>query len=121
MRLREKLKDHIVDKSKSKWNEKAINYDGEEIEIVPHSLEGEILLRTDVDERGRIKGWETISVEDMEAHLDRRDNPNNRPDETPTRGPHSGKPLRSLSSSEYDEQTRHKEWMDKWRQEGIDI
>jgi len=135
MSLREKLVDHIVSKLDgegnlkvgSKWNEKAINHDGKEIDEFAPGLEGEIHLETDYDEQGRIKGWLTIPVEDLEAHLGRRDTPNLRVDkiigakEGHVPGKFLGQNLRNLSPLEWEEHTGHKRWMDKWRQEGIDI
>ena len=127
MSLREKLKDHIVDKSKAKWNRKVINHDGEEIDEFAASLEGEILTGIDYDEQGRIKGWFTFTVEDMETHLERRDNPGLRadkvigPKEGHVPGKYNGRNMRSLTATEHEEHTGHKKWMDKWRQEGIEI
>jgi len=135
MSLREKLKDHIVSKLDeegklkvgSKWNNKAINHSGKEIDEFAPSLEGQILTEIDYDEQGRIKGWYTFDVEDMEAHLERRDNPSLRinkiigPKEGHTPGKFQGRNLRSLNAAEHEEHTGHKPFMDRWRAEGIDI
>ena len=120
MNLREKLKEHIIDKKASKWNVKMLNVDDEETEI-PHSLEGEILVDIVTDESGRVLMWGTISVEDMEKALNRRDKPNLRRDEVLDHPKFHGRNLRSLSALEYEELTGKKKWFDKWRAGGIKI
>jgi hypothetical protein len=120
MSIKEKLKEHIIDKKVAKWNIKMVNVDGEEVEV-PHTLEGEILLDTDIDETGRVKGWITIPVEGIESIMNRRDNPMLRNDELADNPKFNGRNMRNLSPSEFEELTGHKKWLDKWRKEGIEI
>jgi len=60
--IKAKLAKHIIDKSKPEWCAKMKNVLGQEWEI-PRTLDGEVLLRIDKDEKGRVKGVITITIE----------------------------------------------------------
>jgi len=62
--VRMKLGEKIIDKRKAEWKAKMPNVDGQEVEI-PGSLDGEVMLEVDKDPDGRVRGWITISTEDL--------------------------------------------------------
>lgn len=98
--LKDLLKDKIIDTSKPEWNKKKKNIDNQDV-VIPKSLNGEILLEEDTDEKGRIKGWLTISPENLEKVLTDIADPS-KPDIT-------------------EETTGLKKYIDKWENEGIKI
>jgi len=67
--LRSKLSKHVIDKSKPEWCAKMKNVDDEEVEIPP-TLDGQVLLEIDEDEKGKVRGFITIAVEDLAKQWD---------------------------------------------------
>lgn len=59
--VKAKLANIIIDKKVAKWNKSAKNSDGKDIDEFPSTLEGDILLETDYDDQGQIKGWISVS------------------------------------------------------------
>lgn len=123
--LAEVKKKYMIDKSKPEWRRKYVTHDGREVEI-PESLNGQILLEEHYDERGRLKGWITISPQDLLKILEMRDNPLKRPDVTltnllPSLSKLEGKRMRELTRDEFEEFTGHKKYFDRWRREGLTI
>ena len=122
--VRSLLVKHIIDKSKSEWKIKKPNSDGIKVEI-PDGLNGEILLEEDIRD-GKIRGWTTITVENLASILTARDDPSKRPDGVIPDKPNipaqcRGKTFREITSAEYEECGGHKGSLDKWRAEGIAI
>ena len=119
--IKTKLVEHIIDKTKTKWNEKKPNIENKLVSV-SSALDGDVLLEEDVDEHGRVKGWITIPLDGLVSLLERRDNPSIREeglseDEIRT----MDVSLKDLTATEFEEHTGIKRYMDKWRSKGIDI
>jgi len=95
--LKQKLVKYIIDPSKPEYQVKKPTKGGRFTEI-PTSLKGELLLEEEVDEAGRLRGWITIPVEKLAAHID-----------SIKRGE------RSL------EEIGLKKYVEQWRREGIEV
>jgi hypothetical protein len=117
--LKVKLAKYIIDKSKPEWRVKKLCWDGVEREI-PDGLTGEIFLEEHVED-GRVKGWITVSVENLANVLAMCDNPLLRPDVTVDFGKFKGRKLRDLTKDEFEEHTGYKKYFSKWRAEGITV
>jgi len=117
--LKTKLSKYIIDKSKPEWRVKKPCWDGIEREI-PDSLNGEVLLEEHTED-GKVKGWITVSVENLANILNMRDNPLLRPDVTVDFGKFKGRRLRDLSAGEFEGLTGYKKYFDKWRGEGVSV
>jgi len=103
--LKTKLKDYIITRAK-----------------YPHihpSLDGEILLEEHRDEIGNLKGVITIRPEELAGILNMRDDPSLRPDIVIEMGKFKGRRLRDLTADEFEENSGHKKYLDRWRADGI--
>jgi hypothetical protein len=117
--VRRLLSKYVIDKSKPEWRVKKMCWDGVVREI-PDVLNGEILLEEHVED-GLVKGWVTVTPEDLANILNARDNPMLRPNIIIPFGKHKGRDLRTLTREEFEEVTGYKKYFDKWRAEGINI
>ncbi|MEM4977246.1 MAG: hypothetical protein QXT64_07980 [Desulfurococcaceae archaeon] len=117
--VKAKLAKYIVDKSKPEWRVKRLCWDGVKREI-PDGLNGEVLLEVH-EEDGKVKGYITVTLENLVNILNMRDDPSLRPDITIDFGKHKGRRLRDLTSAEFEDLTGYKMYFDKWRREGVAI